>query len=82
MYNFYSKHLFNFLFPFSFARDIKDMIGHEPHKYWKIMWKYVAPVFIAVLLVATLISKFLKPITYSVYSYTQVIQVTSSAVFH
>jgi SNF family Na+-dependent transporter len=55
-----------------FARDIKEMIGHEPHKYWKIMWKFVAPVFIAILLAATLISKFIKPITYSVYSYTKV----------
>lgn len=48
------------------------MIGHEPHRYWKIMWKFVAPVFIAILLGATLVSKFLKPITYNVYSYTEV----------
>lgn len=50
------------------------MIGHEPHRYWKIMWKFVAPVFIAILLGATLVSKFLKPITYNVYSYTEVIR--------
>ena len=55
------------------TKDIKEMIGHEPHRYWKIMWKFVAPVFIAILLGATLVSKFLKPITYNVYSYTEVI---------
>lgn len=54
-----------------FSQDIKEMIGHEPHRYWKIMWKFVAPVFIAILLGATLVSKFLKPITYKVYSYTE-----------
>ncbi|XP_061196290.1 sodium- and chloride-dependent transporter XTRP3-like [Saccostrea echinata] len=59
----------------NFARDIKEMIGHEPHPYWKIMWKFIAPLFIAVLLAATLISKFIKPITYSVYSYTEYIMV-------
>ncbi|XP_062592995.1 sodium- and chloride-dependent transporter XTRP3-like [Saccostrea cucullata] len=59
----------------NFARDIKEMIGHEPHRYWKIMWKFIAPLFIAFLLAATLISKFIKPITYDVYSYTKYIMV-------
>ena len=48
------------------------MIGHEPVRIWKILWKFIAPALISILLAATLISKFVKPITYGVYSYTEV----------
>ena len=43
------------------------MIGSKVHVYWKIIWKFVAPLIVLVLLVATLISKFINPITYDAY---------------
>ncbi|KAK3086251.1 hypothetical protein FSP39_015776 [Pinctada imbricata] len=62
----------------NFSDHIKDMIGHHPWRIWKILWKYIAPTLIGILLAATLISKFVKPITYGVYSYTQFVVVQTS----
>lgn len=50
-----------------FGDDLETMIGHQPHMYWKVVWKFIAPFLIAGLLTSTLISKFVKPITYKAY---------------
>lgn len=50
-----------------FGDDIEQMIGSKVNIYWKIIWKFVAPAIVLVLLVATLISKFINPITYDAY---------------
>ena len=31
-----------------FCADIKDMIGFTPGIYWRVCWKFVAPIFIIV----------------------------------
>lgn len=31
-----------------FCADIKDMIGFTPGLYWRVCWKFVAPIFIIV----------------------------------
>lgn len=31
-----------------FCADIKDMIGFSPGLYWRVCWKFVAPIFIMV----------------------------------
>lgn len=31
-----------------FCADIKDMIGFPPGLYWRVCWKFVAPIFIMV----------------------------------
>ncbi|CAH0394317.1 unnamed protein product [Bemisia tabaci] len=34
-----------------FSDDIKDMIGFSPGLYWKICWRFVAPIFITFIIV-------------------------------
>lgn len=31
-----------------FCADIKDMIGFKPGIYWRVCWKFVAPLFLMV----------------------------------
>ena len=65
-----TKHSFVFiqlLVTFRFGDDIEQMIGTKVNIYWKVIWKFVAPAIVLVLLVATLISKFINPITYDAY---------------
>ncbi|XP_052258716.1 sodium- and chloride-dependent transporter XTRP3-like [Dreissena polymorpha] len=50
-----------------FGDDIEFMIGSQPNIYWKIIWKFVAPIMVAGLLVATLISYFIEPLKYEAY---------------
>ncbi|XP_076448921.1 sodium- and chloride-dependent transporter XTRP3-like [Babylonia areolata] len=51
-----------------FARDIEMMIGKKPSWYWRVAWKFIAPVLIVSLLVATLIRQFSHPIVYKAYN--------------
>lgn len=50
-----------------FADDVAQMIGSPISCYWKITWKYISPLMIAGLLIATFISKIINPITYTAY---------------
>lgn len=50
-----------------FSNDIEFMIGKRPNIYWLICWKFVAPLIIIALLIATLVSQFSSPIVYKVY---------------
>ncbi|KAK6185486.1 hypothetical protein SNE40_007708 [Patella caerulea] len=51
-----------------FAHDIEMMIGFRPNLYWRIVWKVISPLLMACLLIATLFSKFSKPIVYFAYN--------------
>ncbi|KAK7505779.1 hypothetical protein BaRGS_00003050 [Batillaria attramentaria] len=51
-----------------FCHDIEVMIGKKPNVYWRIAWKFIAPLLIISLLIATLISQFSKPIVYKAYN--------------
>lgn len=60
------------LFVMSFYRgrfedDIEYMLGSRPGLYWKITWRYVSPVLVFGILVASLINMGLKPIVYSAW---------------
>ena len=43
------------------------MLGSRPGLYWKITWRYVSPVLVFGILVASLINMGLKPIVYSAW---------------
>lgn len=49
-----------------FSQDILQMTGHMPGPYWQITWRFVGPVLISVLLVASIIYRsFDKPAYYA-----------------
>lgn len=49
-----------------FSQDILQMTGHMPGLYWQITWRFVGPVLISVLLVASIIYRsFDKPAYYA-----------------
>ncbi|KAL8619530.1 hypothetical protein ACOMHN_011881 [Nucella lapillus] len=54
-----------------FCRDIELMIGKKPNAYWRIAWKFIAPILIISLLVATMIRQFSHPIVYKAYDKTK-----------
>lgn len=51
-----------------FSEDIEFMIGHKPNIFWKVAWKFLAPLFMMALLLGTLIQMFSSPITYKAYN--------------
>uniref|UniRef100_T1GHD0 Transporter n=1 Tax=Megaselia scalaris TaxID=36166 RepID=T1GHD0_MEGSC len=50
-----------------FCEDIRDMIGFSPGAYWRICWKFVAPIFLLSIIVYGLI--FYEPLSYEDYLY-------------
>jgi SNF family Na+-dependent transporter len=32
----------------NFGNDINAMLGHRPGLYWRICWKFISPIFLAV----------------------------------
>ncbi|KAL5021438.1 hypothetical protein ScPMuIL_000593 [Solemya velum] len=44
------------------------MIGSRPNIYWRIVWRYISPVLITVLLLSTLIRNFTRQTVYKVYN--------------
>ncbi|KAH0561712.1 sodium-dependent dopamine transporter [Cotesia glomerata] len=50
-----------------FCADIKDMIGFAPGLYWRVCWKFVAPIFIVFIIVYGLMGY--EPLTYDEYTY-------------
>jgi len=50
-----------------FSNDIEYMTGSQPNIYWKICWKWVSPVLITVVLLASIIKQCFSPATYSAY---------------
>lgn len=41
---------------FNYTKDIKRMLGFEPNWFWKICWTLVAPLFLATILIASLVT--------------------------
>ncbi|XP_074645091.1 sodium-dependent neutral amino acid transporter B(0)AT3-like [Tubulanus polymorphus] len=50
-----------------FNEDIRFITGDKPGLYWVIMWKYVGPIVMFLVLIASVISKIVIPVTYKVY---------------
>ncbi|KAL6265072.1 hypothetical protein P5V15_005163 [Pogonomyrmex californicus] len=50
-----------------FCADIKDMIGFSPGIYWRVCWKFVAPLFLMFIIVYGLIGY--EPLSYEDYVY-------------
>jgi solute carrier family 6 dopamine transporter-like protein 3 len=50
-----------------FCDDIKDMIGFAPGIYWRVCWKFVAPIFLLFIMIYGLIGY--EPLTYEDYVY-------------
>ncbi|CAH1800555.1 unnamed protein product [Owenia fusiformis] len=50
-----------------FCKDIEDMLGFRPGIYWRVCWKFVAPVFLLFIIVFGLV--FHEPLTYEKYVY-------------
>ncbi|KZC04540.1 Sodium-dependent dopamine transporter [Dufourea novaeangliae] len=50
-----------------FCADIKDMIGFSPGIYWRVCWKFVAPIFLMFIIVYGLMGY--EPLTYEDYEY-------------
>ena len=43
------------------------MLGRRPGWFWKITWRYLAPVLVFGILVASLVNMGIKPIVYSAW---------------
>ncbi|KAL5288593.1 DAT family protein [Megaselia abdita] len=50
-----------------FCEDIRDMIGFTPGAYWRICWKFVAPIFLLFIIIYGLIGH--EPLKYENYTY-------------
>lgn len=50
-----------------FCEDIKDMVGFKPGIYWRVCWKFVAPLFLLFIIIYGLIG--FEPLTYEDYEY-------------
>ncbi|KMQ97245.1 sodium-dependent dopamine transporter [Lasius niger] len=50
-----------------FCADIKDMIGFRPGIYWRVCWKFVAPLFLMFIIVYGLMGY--EPLSYEGYVY-------------
>ncbi|KAH0954864.1 hypothetical protein HN011_010211 [Eciton burchellii] len=50
-----------------FCADIKDMIGFRPGIYWRVCWKFVAPLFLMFIIVYGLVGY--EPLSYEDYIY-------------
>uniref|UniRef100_A0A182QPG6 Transporter n=1 Tax=Anopheles farauti TaxID=69004 RepID=A0A182QPG6_9DIPT len=50
-----------------FCNDIKDMIGFAPGIYWRVCWKFVAPLFLLFIIIYGLIGH--EPLSYENYVY-------------
>ncbi|KAL0122365.1 hypothetical protein PUN28_007235 [Cardiocondyla obscurior] len=50
-----------------FCDDIKDMIGFKPGIYWRVCWKFVAPLFLMFIIVYGLMGY--EPLSYEDYTY-------------
>ena len=58
---------FRMFFFFRFAEDIKDMTGKKPWIGWRICWKYISPLALFIVLVATIYDLTEGTATYSAF---------------
>ena len=52
------------LFRVRFAMDIEEMTGERPGWYWRICWNFVSPAVMFVILMASLVFRFMNRPTY------------------
>ncbi|XP_023573232.1 sodium-dependent neutral amino acid transporter B(0)AT2 isoform X2 [Octodon degus] len=50
-----------------FIEDLKDMLGFAPSRYYYYMWKYISPLMLLALLVASLVNMVLSPPGYNAW---------------
>ncbi|KAH3883274.1 sodium-dependent dopamine transporter-like [Dreissena polymorpha] len=50
-----------------FSSDIESMIGYHPNLYWRITWKYLAPMFLLFIMIFGLVTY--TPLEYGDYTY-------------
>lgn len=50
-----------------FCEDIRDMIGFRPGMYWRVCWRYIAPIFLLFIIVYGLLDY--EPLQYEGYLY-------------
>lgn len=50
-----------------FCNDIRDMIGFTPGLYWRVCWRFLAPIFLLFIIVYGLV--FYEPLSYEGYVY-------------
>ncbi|XP_048357246.1 sodium-dependent neutral amino acid transporter B(0)AT2 [Sphaerodactylus townsendi] len=50
-----------------FMEDLKDMLGFSPNPYYYYMWKYISPIVLLSLLVASIVQMLLSPPGYSAW---------------
>ncbi|KOB76428.1 Transporter [Operophtera brumata] len=50
-----------------FCEDIRDMIGFRPGMYWRVCWRYIAPIFLLFIIVYGLLDY--EPLQYESYVY-------------
>ena len=62
----------NFQMPSRFEDDIEFMIDVRPGWYWKITWRFVSPIILLVIFVASLVNMGMKPMTYSLWRSNEV----------
>ena len=55
------------IFFFRFANDIEYMTGKRPFIFWQICWKYISPLAILIIFVASLVNMASKSPKYTVY---------------
>ena len=47
-----------------FSDDIQKMIGERPGLYWQIMWRFVSPITVFLIVIASIVQMFMKHPTY------------------
>lgn len=51
-----------------FMQELTEMLGFRPYSYYFYSWKYVSPIFMAILLLTSLIQLFFSPPAYSAWN--------------
>lgn len=60
--------IYGFLFSRRLEADIEYMLGDTPGLYWRVMWRFVSPLIVLVIFVASLINMGIKNLTYTAWS--------------
>ena len=50
-----------------FTKDIEDMTGYRPGRYWQVTWRFLAPLIMVCILVSSMVSMLLKKPQYSAW---------------
>lgn len=51
-----------------FTEDIYEMTGYRPGRYWQLMWRYVGPLLMTVILTAAILEMAIKGPKYGAWS--------------